>query len=174
MSTTPIEMRAGIVSIFEELGMNKFQAKDLEVGVYNASLDAAEKAKIPRNWGCPTFHQLYMANARRAYANLDSSSYVGNAQLMERLKGGEFPAHDIPWMKPDQLNPIFWANWIENEHKRRDAMTELKRGQETDMFTCGKCKKNKTSYYEMQTRSADEPMTIFVQCLTCGNRWKMG
>jgi len=39
-------------------------------------------------------------------------------------------------------------------------------------FTCGRCKGNKTSYQAKQTRSSDEPMTMFVRCLTCGNRWK--
>jgi len=42
----------------------------------------------------------------------------------------------------------------------------------TDQFKCYKCKKRKCTYYEMQTRSADEPMTTFVTCLSCGNRWK--
>ena len=40
-------------------------------------------------------------------------------------------------------------------------------------FTCSKCKSNKTSHYEKQTRSSDEPMTVFVQCLNCGKRWRM-
>ena len=42
----------------------------------------------------------------------------------------------------------------------------------TDMFTCRKCKSKKCSYYELQTRSADEPSTIFVTCLECGKNWK--
>jgi len=29
----------------------------------------------------------------------------------------------------------------------------------TNEFQCGKCKQRKVSYYQMQTRSADEPMT---------------
>ncbi|SCZ91453.1 BZ3500_MvSof-1268-A1-R1_Chr1-2g01419 [Microbotryum saponariae] len=43
---------------------------------------------------------------------------------------------------------------------------------ETDAFQCGKCKQRRTMYYQMQTRSADEPMTTFVTCLNCNNRWK--
>ncbi|KAI8874727.1 transcription elongation factor S-II [Backusella circina FSU 941] len=43
---------------------------------------------------------------------------------------------------------------------------------ETDMFMCGKCKHRKCTYFQMQTRSADEPMTTFVTCITCGNHWK--
>ena len=40
------------------------------------------------------------------------------------------------------------------------------------MLTCGKCGMSKTTSYEMQTRSADEPMTIFAKCLCCENRWR--
>ena len=43
---------------------------------------------------------------------------------------------------------------------------------ETSEFTCGRCKRNKTTYYQLQTRSADEPMTTFVTCLHCNNKWK--
>ena len=39
-------------------------------------------------------------------------------------------------------------------------------------FKCRKCKGTKTSHYSLQTRSSDEPMTVFVECLTCGNRWR--
>jgi len=42
----------------------------------------------------------------------------------------------------------------------------------TDMFRCGKCGQRKCTYYQMQTRSADEPMTTFVRCTVCPNRWK--
>ncbi|GAA95315.1 hypothetical protein E5Q_01972 [Mixia osmundae IAM 14324] len=42
----------------------------------------------------------------------------------------------------------------------------------TDAFKCGKCGKRECTYYQMQTRSADEPMTTFVCCIVCNNRWK--
>ncbi|XP_044151056.1 transcription elongation factor A protein 1 isoform X1 [Bufo gargarizans] len=45
-------------------------------------------------------------------------------------------------------------------------------GTETDLFSCGKCKKKNCTYTQVQTRSADEPMTTFVLCNNCGNRWK--
>lgn len=31
---------------------------------------------------------------------------------------------------------------------------------ETDAFKCGRCQQRKCTYYQMQTRSADEPMTV--------------
>ena len=42
----------------------------------------------------------------------------------------------------------------------------------TDQFKCGRCGKRKTTYYQLQTRSADEPMTTFVTCVECNNHWK--
>jgi len=45
-------------------------------------------------------------------------------------------------------------------------------GTKTTLMTCGKCKKKNCTYNQLQTRSADEPMTTFVLCNECGNRWK--
>ena len=44
--------------------------------------------------------------------------------------------------------------------------------QQDGFFKCGRCKSMKTTYFQMQTRSADEPMTVFVSCLSCGRNWK--
>lgn len=43
---------------------------------------------------------------------------------------------------------------------------------ETDAFQCSRCKQRKCRYRQAQTRSADEPMTTFVTCTVCNNRWK--
>ena len=44
---------------------------------------------------------------------------------------------------------------------------------EDGIFQCTKCNSKKTTYYSLQTRSADEPMTNFVTCVTCKHKWKM-
>jgi len=40
------------------------------------------------------------------------------------------------------------------------------------VLKCPKCKQHTVDYYEKQTRGADEPMTLFANCLNCGNRWR--
>ncbi|CAJ2641732.1 unnamed protein product [Trifolium pratense] len=64
----------------------------------------------------------------------------------------------------------------ENEKIEQKALFECERGQQpkatTDQFKCGRCGKRQTTYYQMQTRSADEPMTTYVTCVACNNRWK--
>ncbi|KAK7792536.1 hypothetical protein R5R35_008642 [Gryllus longicercus] len=53
-----------------------------------------------------------------------------------------------------------------------DAQLAQVQGTKTDLLKCGKCKKRNCTYNQVQTRSADEPMTTFVMCNECGNRWK--
>jgi transcription elongation factor S-II len=55
-----------------------------------------------------------------------------------------------------------------------DHQMAVTQGAKTTLLTCRKCKGKNCSYSEMQTRSADEPMTTFAYCLDCGNRWKFG
>lgn len=62
-------------------------------------------------------------------------------------------------------------DWVKNN---RDEILRAN-GYDPNMggeFKCRNCKSTKTSHYAMQTRSSDEPMTIFVTCLGCGNRWR--
>jgi transcription elongation factor S-II len=42
----------------------------------------------------------------------------------------------------------------------------------TNFYHCRKCKQNQCTFYEQQTRSADEPMTIFIKCCVCGFQWR--
>ena len=55
--------------------------------------------------------------------------------------------------------------------KRSDFMLANMKAKE-GIFTCSKCRGKKTTFYEQQTRSCDEPMTTFVQCLDCGHNMK--
>ena len=75
-------------------------------------------------------------------------------------------------MNHQELNPKMWKELIEAKIKRDKNLTEIDMYAATDEFHCSKCKKNLCTYYQLQTRSADEPMTTFVTCLSCGNNWK--
>jgi transcription elongation factor S-II len=59
-----------------------------------------------------------------------------------------------------------------NEHKINEMCGIRGDLLNASLFTCGRCKSIKTTSTQKQTRSADEPMTVFVLCLNCGKRWK--
>lgn len=61
-------------------------------------------------------------------------------------------------------------------HKERetytDTMTYDNYDVEEGIYECGKCKSRKTKHYSLQLRRSDEPSTIFITCLSCGEKWK--
>jgi transcription elongation factor S-II len=91
---------------------------------------------------------------------------------LERLLEGEFLPHDVPAMTFSELSPEQWRAMIDKAMKREAKMLEVDKSVATTLFLCTRCKKRECTYYEMQTRSADEPMTQFVRCLNCDKRWK--
>ncbi|XP_016143517.1 transcription elongation factor A protein 3 isoform X8 [Sinocyclocheilus grahami] len=72
-------------------------------------------------------------------------------------------------MASDELKLL--RNVLTQEAIREHQMAKTG-GTSTDLLQCGKCKKKNCTYNQVQTRSADEPMTTFVLCNECGNRWK--
>lgn len=166
-------MRPNIVALYKKIGLTELQAKDLEIGVFNASIDYARDINIPANWESDAFTEIYLAKARSAYSNINPKSNIANPRLLKRIKAREFPPHAVAIKTHQELFPELWKEIMDKETLRHKEAYESLTVAMTDRYTCGKCKKNKCSYYEMQTRSADEPMTMFFTCLNCGNRWKM-
>lgn len=97
-----------------------------------------------------------------------------NAKLRMALLYRHIPPSELLNMSNHDLANDELRKNREEVHAKmtRDAMPFSKQEASTDMFKCGKCKQRKCNYYQMQTRSADEPLTTFVSCVHCGNRWR--
>lgn len=97
-----------------------------------------------------------------------------NPELRDRLLTRHILPVKFVKMSPNEMAPEALKKEIEKLHKQNlfDAQGATEKRAVTDRFTCGKCKHKKVSYYQMQTRSADEPLTTFCTCENCGNRWK--
>jgi len=115
--------------------------------------------------------QPYRAKMRSLYLNLKEKSNPG---LRESVVSGE--------ITPQKLCNMSSQDMGSEERKQADlkmkeanfynALGSEEMGAETDAFQCNRCKQRKTRYRQQQTRSADEPMTTFVTCTNCNNRWK--
>ena len=80
---------------------------------------------------------------------------------------------NFPQEKKENLFIISYEDLLIEEKRIKDENKFTPKIEaSTDDFICGKCKSKKCTYYQLQTRSADEPMTTFVTCLDCGNRFK--
>ncbi|KAK4579755.1 hypothetical protein RGQ29_029429 [Quercus rubra] len=106
--------------------------------------------------------------------------------LMFNLRDGNNPDFRrrvlLGHIKPERLINMNTAEMAsdkrQNENKKIEekALFDCERGGQpkatTDQFKCGRCGQRKCTYYQMQTRSADEPMTTYVTCVNCNNHWK--
>jgi transcription elongation factor S-II len=158
--------RSNIRSKLDEILKNEKNSSNLEKGIFNFALSEAKNRKVVKKWDNPYFVQLYVDRLRSIFTNLN------NPVILEQLNSGSIKAHTIAFMTHQELRPEKWDELITAKSKRDQNKFENNLEAATDTFTCRKCKSNKCTYMQLQLRSADEPMTTFVTCLSCGNRWR--
>lgn len=165
-------IRDKILLKFNDLLHDPTMAKNIELGIFNASILEAGKRNISKKWTEPRFLNLYVMKSISVYSNLDSASYIKNADLLKDIQSGTFKAYDIAFMKPHDLYPSRWESILHEKKTQDQYKFEERTEMATDIYRCGKCGKRRCVFRQAQTRSADEPMTTFVTCLECKNRWK--
>jgi transcription elongation factor S-II len=151
---------------------NKKKSTNIEKSIYNFTIKVAKEKNIIKKWDNKYFKQIYIDKFRSIYYNLNPKMSVGSKALLKKIKKGEIKTRDIAFMRHQMLQPEKWQKLIDKKIQRDKNLTEVDLSSATDEFKCYKCKNRVCTYYQLQTRSADEPMTTFVTCMTCGNRWK--
>ena len=144
----------------------KIIAENIERAIYNYSIQTANQKQIIKKWSNPYFVMIYIDKLKQIMFNLN------NRSLLAKIINKKIKDYEIVFMTYNELQPKKWEQLIEEKNTRLENRYFPKIEASTDNFTCRKCKSNKCTYYQLQTRSADEPMTTFVTCIDCGNRWK--
>lgn len=108
---------------------------------------------------------------RSLFQNLKNRS---NTKLRQRVFTGEITPQRFVTMTLEELKSE--ERKAEDKKLMKENMDKAMVAQEersvSSALRCGKCGQKRVSYTQAQTRSADEPMTTFCECLHCGNRWK--
>lgn len=164
-------IRKSIGELFSEY-LSPVEMNMFERCIYNGAVHSSIQRHVGKSWAHQPFIELYSRYAKHITANFHPKSYVGNTELYERYKAGEVTFEDISKMDTYQLFEGRWTESFEQQQVREKRQLEGNKAMATDRFSCGRCYKRECTYYELQTRSADEPMTIFITCLNCGKHWR--
>uniref|UniRef100_A0A3B4CZN3 Transcription elongation factor A (SII), 3 n=1 Tax=Pygocentrus nattereri TaxID=42514 RepID=A0A3B4CZN3_PYGNA len=113
----------------------------------------------------------YKNRVRSRISNLKDPK---NPNLRKNVLGGAIELSRIATMTAEEMasDELKQLRSVLTQEAIREHQMAKTGGTTTDLLQCGKCKKKNCTYNQVQTRSADEPMTTFVLCNECGNRWK--
>ena len=165
--TEPKKTRSVLVEKLESVvGKEDKVAINIEKGIYNYTIDEATRKHLVKKWENIHFVEIYLTRFRTILNNLRSSPY-----LQEQIKSKKWKPHEVAFLSHYEMSPERWEKLIAEKQERDKNIYDVQHKINSE-FKCRRCKSNNCSYYQLQTRSADEPMTTFVSCQECGNRWK--
>lgn len=144
-------------------------ARQLEICLFNWAVRTCTRDGIPRYWTNRKFRYRYTTRSLGIFQNL---THPKNPAFLERVRSKQVSVKELPAMSPREMFPELWAPVYE-----RLAVKQLRRMAKVPTAfagstTCGRCKSKNVVFTELQTRSADEPMTVFYFCQGCGKNWK--
>lgn len=116
--------------------------------------------------------QTYKEKVRSLFQNLKVKN---NADLGRNVMSGAITPEKFVVMTSKQLQSAEQRKLdaeLEEENMKK-AQVPMAEKSISDTLECSSCKKKMVSYTQAQTRSADEPMTTFCECMNCGKHWKV-
>ena len=161
----PDLFRSNIKQKLNEILKDEKNSSNMEKGIFNYCLKEAERHKIVKKWDNKYFVQIYVDRLRSIVLNL-------KGEILKQINDGTIKPHIVAFMTHQELSHEKWSDLIHAKSLRDKNKFEVNISAATDTFTCRKCKGKNCTYYLQQVRSSDEPCTIFVQCIDCGQRWK--
>lgn len=153
-------LRAKVLNQIEELySYAPNTCKNIEISIYNWALNYASKRNIDKDWDNFLFKHVYVTRSMFVIKNMELFPHVIDT-IVEQKESRKIGTLDFYEYQTNTKQP---------QENQSDKETNQ---EESGLFQCRKCKSRNTTYYSLQTRSADEPMTNFITCKNCGNRWK--
>jgi len=137
---------------------SKMLGKDLaiivEKSIYQFSEDYAEYNSTPF-----LLEQIYTSKAEELLSTIGKNLKF----TLDSIKSNIIDPTKIAYMRPSDLNMDQYSDII----KKQSMITKTQSSSQA--FECEKCHKRNTQVEERQVKSGDEPTTLFVTCLECGN-----
>lgn len=139
-------------------------SKEIEEGIYSYTKQQFKYNIINEE----QFQKIYKNKFIMILMNLKNKK---NVALLTDVLSRKIDPKILAFKTHQELFPEVWIKRYEKQQEINLQRMAKQIEFTESIYVCRKCKQNKNVYYQMQTRSADEPMTTFISCV-CGNRWK--
>ena len=167
-------LRAHAISKIAEiynLPTGSAKVKNTEISIQNWVYAHTASPTQNASWENPMYRWRYKQRVMSIIFNLRKNpalvEAIINTKTVNPAEVGRMTAEQL-WPEGPMAKSIV-------KHRELDMQREMNKMKEDEdyegLLTCPKCKSRKTTYYQMQTRSADEPATNFCSC-ACGYRWR--
>jgi len=153
--------------VYKEL-LNHFDGKtstNIEQGIY----DYTDQFCKSDNKNLHMAQSIYKCVAQNLIYNCEQNSDTIR-KLKKRIVKKKFNPYNLAFLRPDELDEDAWIRIILRKNTTED---KLKNFPTIEWKPCRVCKCTEFLYVQLQTRSADEPMTTFYICKKCDKTYKM-
>ena len=173
----PVAFRQNVMKAIQDIVNQKTQQdniqqfkmhriENIERSIFNYAIKEANERDTICRWDNPFFVLIYTSRLKTILYNLK------NTDMINRIHDKELKSYEVGTLNHQEMDNERWKLMLEQKRKRDKSKTQLSVNVDDGAFKCMKCGSEKTTYYQLQTRSADEPMTTFVQCTQCSARWR--
>jgi len=130
--------------------LSEKKSENVERSIYNFTINYCHTKNIEKDWS----NKLFLHTYKLKFCDIFNLLKTDN-NLVRKIENKEILAKNVAFTELVDTD-IVHDEFVED-----------------GLFECRKCGSKKTTYYSLQTRSSDEPMTNFITCVNCKNRWKM-
>jgi DNA-directed RNA polymerase subunit M/transcription elongation factor TFIIS len=178
--------RGHVSLVFSTLFNNNSIGELIETSIYDYSVQDASRKNVVNTLTNQQFMIIYNSRLKSLFTNINKQKDLENViesngdvdetidkTFYQKIIDGEFTSKQLSEITHIDMEYKRWKTKLSKKAIKDNNMYVNKAKASTNMYVCGKCKSRECTYYEMQTRSADEPTTVFLTCLNCDKHWKI-
>lgn len=150
--------------IFVEQKMCQFfskkDAKKVELGIHDFTEQYCGDDPIHLSMA----QKIYLDIFNNLIYNFEDKDNVTGQKIIKDASKNNYNTYNLAFLRPDELNYDKWKKIIQKRNTSEERLNNLPT---IEWKPCRNCKNNKYFHRQEQTRSADEPMTVFYTCKRC-------
>lgn len=147
---------------------HEYACREIEKSCYNKSIKEAQNHNIRCVWTNDMFVKLYHSVCYKVATNIDINSSVQSNYIMNKIENKKIDLFSIANRPSQELCPNKYEKILKKINNRSNLKRNIKF---SELYKCGKCKRNQCTTERRYNRSLDEGVNLMVHCLFCGHSW---